>query len=375
VKFFELFFDLVFVFAITQLAHGLAAHLNMEGAVQTLILLLAVWWAWMYTTWAANWLEPDNAAVRLMLAAVMLAGLIMAAAIPDAFGGRGLAFALPYALLQAGRSAFVAWALRQDPTGRANFIRITAWNAAAGAIWVAGALVDPDIRTQVWIAALVVDYLGPPTRYWVPFLGKSSVGDWNIEGSHMAERCGLFIIIALGESLLVTGATFADLAWTNPLVTGMVAAFVTAVAMWWVYFDFTAEAGSELMAHSDDPGRVGRLAYTYMHLPIVAGIILTAVGDEAILAHPTGDTSLRVALVVLGGPAVFLAGQWMFKRTITGTTAYAHLVAIAVLLGAIAAHGAMSPVGASVVATVVLVAVAVRGWFLHHRGAGTAQHA
>src|SRR5918994_2770409 len=153
VTFFELFFDLVYVFAITQLSHGLIEHLDLRGLAETVVLLLAVWWAWVYTTWATNWLNPDSTACRLMLIGVMGAGLVMASSIPDAFGDGGLAFAIAYAAIQVGRSSFVLWAVRGDPVRRANFQRIVTWNVAASALWVAGGLGSGSAREVAWIAA------------------------------------------------------------------------------------------------------------------------------------------------------------------------------------------------------------------------------
>lgn len=355
---FELFFDLVFVFAVTQLAHHLAVHLTLRGGLETLLLLFAVWWVWMYTTWATNWLDPNDLMVRLMLIAVMLGGLVMSAALPEAFDGRALAFALPYVLIQVGRSLCVLGATRADPGLRKTFQLISIWFSVSGIVWLAGCLVEGDLRFAFWLTALAIDYAGPSAAFWVPGLGRSATTDWSVEGSHLAERCGLFMIIALGESLLVTGATFAGLSWGAATVTAMVAAFGMAVALWWLYFDVTAEVGLELIAHTEDPGRLARLAYTYIHLPMVAGIILAAVGDERVLAHPTGDTSVGVALVILGGPAVFLAGHWFFKRAIAGHFVVPHPVGIALLALLFIAYPLLSPIALSAASTVIAVVIA-----------------
>jgi low temperature requirement protein LtrA len=355
---FELFFDLVFVFAVTQLSHTLAAHLTFEGAFHTLLLMLAVWWVWVYTTWATNWCDPGHVAVRGVLIGVMLAGLIMSAAIPEAFDSRGMAFALPFAAIQVGRTAFVLWAVRGDASLFRSFQRIVAWLATSALFWLAGGVAEGHAREALWIAALTIEYLGPPTGYWFPRLGRSSTSEWTVEGGHMAERCGLFIIIALGESLLVTGATFSGLEWTVGTVGAMLAAFGAAVAMWWIYFDRTAEFASQVIGHADDPGRLARLAYTYLHLPLVAGIILAAVGDERALDHPTGDTNLAVALVILGGPALFLTGHWLFKRAVAGHFVSAHVIAVATLGVALAGYPLATPAQLSVVATGVLSGVA-----------------
>lgn len=362
---FELFFDLIFVFAVTQLSHTLAGHLTGEGLLHTTMLMLAVWWVWMYTTWATNWCDPDHLAVRVVLVSIMFGGLIMAASIPEAFDGRGFGFAAPYVAIQVGRSAFVGYAGRHDRPFLLNFIRITSWLALSGVFWISGALVHDTARVALWAVALGIEYAGPSARFWLPKLGGSAVADWNVEGAHLAERCGLFIIIALGESLLVTGATFSGLAWSGPVIVAMVAAFGAAVAMWWVYFDVTADAATERIAHSDEPGGLARLAYTYFHLPMVAGIIVTAVGDELVLAHPRGAADLSAALAIVGGPALFLVGYSLFKRAVLGRFFPVHFAALAALAVLFATYPAASPVVLTIGTTLVLVALAVRSRMGH----------
>ena len=365
VSFFELFFDLVYVFAVTQLSHGLLEHLDLRGAVETLILLLAVWWAWVYTTWATNWLNPDSTACRLMLIGVMALALVMATSIPDAFGDGGLTFALAYTAIQVGRSSFVLWAVREDPVRRANFQRIVVWNAAAGGLWIAGGLLSGSARDVVWIAALVVDYAAPAIRYLVPGLGRSVTLEWTVTASYFSERFKLFVILALGESIIVTGATFSDLEPNLPTVLALASAFAGSVALWWVYFHRSADAGEEAMDRSGDPGRIARSAYTYSHLPLIAGIIITAVGDELVIGHPTGQADVATVLTVLGGPALFLAGHALFKYAVFGVLSVPRLVAIA-LLGAFAPVAlALPPLVIGMVATAVIVGVAAHETLFH----------
>ncbi|MCL6485575.1 MAG: low temperature requirement protein A, partial [Janthinobacterium lividum] len=211
----ELFFDLVFVFAVTQLSHGLLAHLSAMGWLQTGLLLIAVWWVWIFTSWITNWLDPERIPVRISLFVLMLGGLIMSASIPEAFGTRGLAFAGAYVAMQVGRPLFAWWAVRADTVARRrNFQRIALWAALSGVFWIAGGVASPEQRMFWWGAALLIDLAGPWMQFSLPGLGRSTIADWDIDGSHMAERCALFVIIALGESLLVTGTTFAGLEWT-----------------------------------------------------------------------------------------------------------------------------------------------------------------
>jgi len=354
----ELFFDLVFVFAVTQLSHLLLEHLSWHGVFQTALLLLAMWTCWIYTAWVTNWLDPQRRPVRLMLILLMLIGLMMSAALPEAFGDRGLAFAALFVLSQLGRTLFFLRAVREDPPLVRNFQRIIIWMAISGIFWLAGGIADGSTRELLWVIALTIDYLGPAMGFVVPGLGRSTTHDWaSISGGHMAERCQLFLIIALGESILVTGATFAQMDVTFWVLVAFITAFAGSAALWWIYFDRSAEDAGEEIAHSDDPGRLARSAYTYLHLPMVAGIIVTAVGDEMSIAHPTGDTGIATALLVCGGPALFLAGHAMFKYAVWQRISIPRVLAIASLLVLVPIGTQGPPVMIAILSTVVVVGV------------------
>ena len=332
VTFVELFFDLVFVFAITQISHTLLAHFTALGVLQVTILMLAVWWVWVFMSWVTNWLDPEQTPVRVMLFVMMIAGLLLSTSIPKAFDSRGLAFALAYVFMQVGRSVYFIFAVPKSESGhRRNFLRIAIWLSVSGVLWIAGGLADPTTRVVLWLAALVIEYCGPAMRFRTPGLGASTIQDWTVEGGHLAERCALFIIIALGESIVVTGATFAEAAWSAPVIAAFLVALLGSIAMWWFYFHIGAEAGSEHISNAKDPGRLARLAYTYIHLPIVAGIVVSAVGDEMLLAHPDGPSGLTQVLSIVGGPLLYLAGVILFKRSIHGRLQLSHLVGIGAL--------------------------------------------
>jgi low temperature requirement protein LtrA len=354
----ELFFDLVYVFAVTQLSHLLLEHLTVHGAAQTLLLLLAVWWAWVYNAWFTNWFDPNRRPVRLVLLGVMLASLIMSASLPQAFGERGLVFAGAYVAMQVGRTGFAVTALRDEPALRRSFQRILAWLLACGMLWLAGGVAHGAAREALWLGAVLLDYAAPAAGFWTPGMGRSQTTDWTISGGHMAERCQLVLIIALGESLLVTGAAFGELAFSGWTVAAFVAAFAGSVALWWVYFDRGAEAAGDVIAGSADPGRLGRSAYTYFHLPMVAGVLVAAVGDELTIAHPTGHASAATVATVLGGPALFLVGHALFKRVVFGRLSVPRLLAIAVLALLVPVGPALSPLLLSAAATLVVAAVA-----------------
>ncbi|HEX4725319.1 MAG TPA: low temperature requirement protein A, partial [Pseudonocardiaceae bacterium] len=174
----ETFFDLVYVFAITQLARFLNEDLNWHGALRAVLLLLAVWWAWIYTAWITNWLHPDARAVRVMLLAVMLASLVVSAALPSAFGDRGLLFAVTYVVMQLGRTVFVQFAVRRDAGLLRNFQRITAWLVLSGTFWLLGGFAAGDGRDLLWLLAVLADLAAPVAGFYTPGLGRSTTGDW-----------------------------------------------------------------------------------------------------------------------------------------------------------------------------------------------------
>jgi low temperature requirement protein LtrA len=355
----ELFFDLVFVFAVTQVSHTLLGHFTPLGALQTTLLFLAVWWVWVYTSWITNWLDPERTPVRVLLFALMLGGLVLSTSIPKAFESRGLWFATAYAAMQVGKTVFL-WV--STPPSRAlarmNAVRITAWLSLSAIFWIAGGFAQGHSRLVFWAVALGIEYVSPAVRFWIPRYGATEVADWVVEGGHIAERCAGFIIIALGESIVVTGATFADLPWTLATVSAFASAFIGALAMWWIYFHKGAEAGSELISRSSEPGRLARLAYTYLHMPIVAGIILAAVANELVLTHPADHSDLKTVLSAIGGPLLFLVGTILFKHTIRGWLQLSHgagIIALAIL-GWFA--GAFSPLMLSILTTAIMIVVA-----------------
>lgn len=373
VTYIELFFDLVFVFAITQLSHHLLENLSLIGAVETLLLFLAVWWAWIFTSWVTNWLDPDRAHVRLMLIAMMIGGLALSSAIPKAFEKDGLLFAIAYVSIQFLRNAYMVWASTGvNEARRRNFIRVGFWFLLSTPFWIGGALVEGEWRMLLWAAALAIEYSGPYTLFRTPGLGISLPSDWDISGAHMAERCALFIIIALGEAVLVTGATFAGLAHDIPTWAAFLTSFIGSATMWWIYFDVGAKRGSDMIAHADNVGLVARSAYTYLHLPIVAGVIVTAVGDEKILAHPVGHLELSTALTIIGGPFLFLIGNQAFKWITSGAKwpPLSHSLGMQALtgIGLGGWFGHWQPLTLGIAATAALIMTAIWEWLSLHGG-------
>ncbi|WP_068072821.1 low temperature requirement protein A [Novosphingobium lentum] len=384
VSYLELFFDLVYVFAITQLSHFLLKAPGWIGLAEMAVLFLAVWWAWMYTTWAANWADPERVPVRLMLLVAMLLSLLMAAALPEAFGDRAGLFAGSYVVLQLGRTLFMAWVMGRDAgaegrDGARNMLRISTWFALSAPLWLHGAFgTEGMARLGLWAVALAIEYLGPVAGFRTPGLGRSLPSDWNISGSHMAERCALFIIIALGEGIVVTGASFAEREMTAARIAGFALAFLSSILMWWIYFDVGAQRGASHIEHHAEPGRVARNAYTYLHMPIVAGVVITAVADALLLEQPGEPADARFILVMSGGLLVYLAGLGLFKRfsSTFGNFPLSHfaggalLIALAGWASLSQAMGLAAPsrIVLAGAATLALVLVAAWEWGSLHGG-------
>jgi low temperature requirement protein LtrA len=376
----ELFFDLVYVFAITQLSHLILDDLSVGGVASAAFLLVVVWWAWIYTTWMANWFDPSSPLVRTVLTGVMLASLLMAAALPNALEEHGALFAASYVALQVGRNAAAMSLLARDHRLGEVFERLLAWSVVSGALWLAGATLEPDQRLLLWIPALGVDLVAPVAGYWLPGRGSAVTTDWDIEGGHFAERCQLFIIIALGESIVVTGATAAEASLTPTVAVCLVVAFLETVALWWLYFGAPAERSRAAVSASDDPGRLARDAYTYVHLPIIAGIIATAAGHELLIAEPHAPLRGVGLAIVLGGPALFLIGEVLFQRRTTERVSAERVAAAGLLIGLVPVANHVSALVLAVIVTVLLTAVAIwelrpsttLGWASRHRPVGAA---
>jgi low temperature requirement protein LtrA len=359
VTYMEVFFDLVYVFAVTQLSHFLLARPTIIGALQTALLLAMVWLVWGYTSWVTNWLDPERIPVRLMLVALMFAGLVMSAALPHAFEGCALWVGGAYAVMQVGRSLFAVAGLRGEGLQR-NFQRILVWCLLSGAFAVSGGLAHGEIQLYLWLAAVGADLLGPAVGFYTPGLGRSGTEEWNIACNHFTERYHAFVLIALGESIVVIGNTLSHLQnITYAEVGAFAAAFAGAVALWWIYFDRRAGASAQLVARSADPGRFARSAYSSIHPIMIGGIIVTAAADERVITHPTAITDASTAWLILGGNALFLAGHAAFMAIVWRTVPWTRIIAIVALglLGTVATSMSTLALSAAALAVVLLATV------------------
>ena len=316
----ELFYDLVFVFAITQVSHLLVEHLTWAGVGQSAFVLLVVWWSWNYTTWGTNELDTGSISVRLLLISLMLLSLLMAVAIPEAFGERALLFAGSYVAIQVGRHVFLTfYAAEAGTIERERATHILVWFAAAGVFWISGALVEGPARVALWLVALALDYGAPFVLYWVPGRRRLDGATWNLGTEHFAERFQLFIIIALGETIVLTGATTSERDLETATLVALGVAFLGTAAMWWLYFDYVARIAQRRLELAPDRTALARDGYTYLHVVMAAGIIVSAVGDELVIAHPDEVLPPHEIAAVVAGPGLYLLAHALFRRRMTGS--------------------------------------------------------
>ncbi|HQT00010.1 MAG: hypothetical protein B7Y26_13420 [Hydrogenophilales bacterium 16-64-46] len=359
VGFEELFFDLVYVFAVTQLAHLLLHHLSWTGAVEALILWFAVWLGWQYTSWMTNWFDPETPRIRALLFGNMLLALLMAASLPGAFSAQGWVFALTYVLMQVGLAGIIVLHLPRAHALAANYRRILGWMLIAAVFWIAGALVEHTLRVALWGLAVLCAYVSPMIGFALPGLGRSHTREWTIEGGHFAERCGLFVIVALGETVLASGASLARAGvWNADTVLALVSTFASTLALWWLYFGTSSKAATRVITQSVDPGRIGAY-FHYAHVILVAGIIVTAVGHDLVMGHPHDRPATAQLVALLAGPAIYLLGSAVYKNVVYGVLPMSHVTGALALLGVGLAvpHASLLVTGG--LTTVILLAVGV----------------
>jgi len=311
----ELFFDLAFVFALTELSFTLAARLTWMGAWQVLVLTMAVWWTWSVTTWATD-LYAQRAGLRALVIALMFGVVLLSGTVPDAFAERGLAFAVAYVVLQIGRTSTLLLATRRHPLRRRP-ARVLFWFLISAVIWISGAYVHGAARAAMWTLAIVVDYGSANLGWPTPFLGRSELHEWDLVEEHLGERYRQILIIGLGDMVLTMGEVYAA-GRNGPMRTlGLATTFLTTVLLWQIY----AYRAGEWITTAFTPGsRRARPArkLDWDHLVMVAGIVVTAVGGKQIIAHPSGHTPWSWLAVIIGGPALFLLGRAHFGYVVFG---------------------------------------------------------
>jgi low temperature requirement protein LtrA len=302
----ELFFDLVFVLAFTQCTSLMSQNPSWEGLAQGLLILGVLWWAWTGYAWLTSVVDPEEGDVRIVIFAAMGALLIVAICVPDAFDDLALEFALAYGVVRAAHIALFSIASRDDPDLRHSVVRLGESTAVGVSLLFVASFFDGTAQLALWAIALALDMAGPF------FFGSEG---WKLVPGHFAERHGLIMIIALGESIVAIGVGA-----KAHLTVGIAAAAVVGIglvaAMWWLYFDIVALVSERRLTQAP-AGRVrnelARDSYSYLHLPMVAGIILVALGLKKTLAHVDDPFETVIAFALLGGIALYLLGLVGFR--------------------------------------------------------------
>ena len=373
----ELFFDLVFVFAITQVTGFLADNSTWEGLVQGLFILGALWWAWAAYAWLTNTLNPEEGIVRIAVFASMAAMLIVALAAPNAFGVDGVVFGVAYFIVRALHLVLYAIAGRGDRELMQAVLRIAPSALIGAALLVVAGFTQDGVRMAIWAVALAIDYL------WLLVAGMRG---WRVSPEHFVERHGLIIIIALGESIVAIGVGAAGLPLDAGTITAALLGITVACALWWSYFDWTVYVGLARLVEAQGVERavLARDLFSYLHLPMVAGIILFALGMKTTLAHHDTPLAIIPAIGLCGGLAVYLAahvaerlrigGGWGHGRP-TATVVLVALIPVATVVPSLAALALVAAVCTALIAYEALRYPYARAWIRTRRGTFTMEEA
>jgi low temperature requirement protein LtrA len=350
----ELFFDLVYVFAIGQLSHQLLAHPTWIGAAQALVLYLAVYAAWAYTTWAVTLVPAEDPRTRRMLLAVMFVGLFMNAAIPQAFGDAGWVFVATFLLIHIGRTVWLL-TVGLDRVNQEHFVRVLVWFVAAAPLWLAGAAADGDARLTWWAAATLIELVGTWTAHPLPGRRLDS-RQVTFAGGHLLERGRLFMIIALGETVMTTGAAVSAAPYEPMTLLTASVALTGTIALFWLFFS-RSERVVRHYQRTEDPIRAGRSG-VYSLMVSVAGMIAAAVADERVIAHPVEHAGITTNLLLFGGPALYIAAQTWHGATLFDDLPRSRLVALSALVIGCTVTTTAPAYLSAVVATAIVVALA-----------------
>lgn len=356
----ELFFDLVFVFALIQLSHTLAKDFGSTALVEAAIIILTLWWLWVQITWLTNLLNTEAGLVRTFLFSMMFAGVLLAIALPKAFHDQSFTFALIYSGMQLLRSLFALYVFKGvDHENSLTFSRMALWLAVSSVFWLIGGL-SGSLEWQIifWLVAIGIEYAGPALKYYFPGLKTGKDEKLHLSGEHLAERCALFVIICLGETILTTGRTATDHMNSSLSFIVFCSAFASTILMWWIYFHHGQEKVSEKAEETAEPEKIAQTLFNYGHLPIVAGIILTAVGEDFSLSHSYEHATWREALAIVGGPILFLAGNIGVKIAASHVRPVSHFAGIGVLVVLLILHG-LPNYALQISAVIVLMLVAI----------------
>jgi low temperature requirement protein LtrA len=341
----ELFFDLVFVLALTQCTALMAGNATWEGLVQGLLILALMWWAWTGYAWLTSVVEPEEGAVRLVIFAAMAGLLVVALCIPEAFDEEALLFACAYTIVRYGQIALFLVASRDEPALRHSVLTgLVGSTSISAALLIGGSFADIGLQTALWGLALALDMAGPLLF---------GVEGWKLVPGHFAERHGLIVIIALGESIVAIGVG-AEIGVDAGVVAAAVVGIVIAAALWWLYFDVVALVAERRLSRAavgEEQNRIARDSYSFLHLPMVMGIILVALGMKKTLGDVSDPLKTVPAVALFGGTALYLLAHVAFRWRNLHTLNRQRLVCAVVLV-------ALVPVGVEAPALVSAAVVA-----------------
>ncbi|MFI7427700.1 low temperature requirement protein A [Micromonospora sp. NPDC049836] len=358
----ELLLDLVFVFVLTRFSQRLIEDFTTDRQVvlpevgQTVLLLLALWMIWVHAAWVTSRVEPEQPVTQLLIVWTMFGSMIIAVTLPHAFGARGLLFAITYVAIQIGKPVILLIARRDRE--RHNPLRRLWWATASAVPWLAGAALFPQSpgRGALWTLAVAVDHAGLVSGWPVPGLGRTRAADWRRAGEYLAERYQQLIVITIGETILLTGATFAD-EFTPDRVAPSTLSFATAVLMWRIYFHRAGTVFVTAVQVAPHADRLSKSAY-YTQLVMVAGILAAGVGYALVIREPGGHQNPVWLAVILGGPALFLAGRSCLEYEVFARLSPSRLLGLVALAAATPALLHRAPLFAAATATAVLAGVA-----------------
>jgi low temperature requirement protein LtrA len=371
----ELFFDLVFVFALTQVTGFLAANETWEGLLRGALLFAALWWAWATYAWLTNTLDPEEGAVRLAVFATTGAMLIVALATPSAFGDEALVFGIAYFIVRLLHLVLYAIASRDDPELHAAVLRFAPSAVVGPSLLVIASFFDGPVEIGLWVAALSIDFLGA-------LIGRGR--GWRLSPAHFVERHGLIIIIALGESIVAIGVGAAGLPLDASRIAAALLGMVIAATLWWSYFDWVIFVSQARLTDATGTERaaLARDLYTYLHMPMVFGIVLFALGLKVTLGHVDEPLGTIPAIGLCGGLALYMAAHVALRLRIGGGLGHGRptaLVALLILIPVATIVPALVALALAAAVCVTLIAYEAiryryaRTWIRSHRGEFTSE--
>ncbi|MEU1241775.1 low temperature requirement protein A [Micromonospora parva] len=366
--FLELFFDLVYVFALTRISARAFEDLTQDpgrehgwgtitGSGKTLLLLLALWAVWQGTAWTTSRYDPYRVPLQTVVITALVCSMVMGVAIPRAFSETALMFAVAYVIAQVTRPVILSVALGAHPYRRLK-VRMAVIYAVSGVLWIGGAMLSTNAQVVLWSVALGFEYLAARCGWPVPGLGRSTISKWEIAGEHLAERYQQFFLVALGETILVAGFAYSKGPYEKGHAWAFALALATSIMLWRIYVQRAGRILGEAVMKARHPANIGRSAAD-THLVMVIGLACTAIGYELIIEAPLERIPGSWLAMVLGGPALFLAGRARLEYEVFARVSPSRWIALTVLVVSSLPLLHLPGVLATALGALVLAAVAV----------------